>query len=156
MSQQPSQQLTGSGPACSCCTSRRQVLRAAGVAALVPAAGAILAGCGDGGGSASEPTVSPDGTVTVPAADTIVGGATYYADATVVVTQPTEGDFRAFDATCPHQGCAASAFEDGVLVCPCHGSQFDPSTGEVVHGPAETGLTALTATLDGGELQIRG
>jgi Rieske Fe-S protein len=147
--------LPGSGRGCSCCTTRRQVLRAVGAAALVPGAGAVLAGCGDGGGSVSEPTVA-DGTVTVPAADTPVGGASYYADAKVVVTQPTEGDYQAFDSTCPHQGCPTSGFEGGVLVCPCHGSRFDPSTGEAVHGPAESGLRVLTVTLDGGNLQIRG
>ncbi len=139
-----------------CCASRRQVLRGAGALALVPGAAAVLAACGDGGSSASAPTVAADGTVTVPAGDTAVGGATYYADAKVVVTQPAEGDYRAFDATCPHQGCATSAVDDGVLVCPCHGSQFDAATGDVVRGPAETGLTAMTVTLDGGDLQIRG
>ncbi|GAA1182809.1 Rieske (2Fe-2S) protein [Ornithinimicrobium humiphilum] len=145
----------GPGAARTCCASRRQVLRAAGATALVPAGVTALAGCGpDGGGS--EPTVADDGTVTVPAADTPVGGATYYADPGLVVTQPTEGEFHAYDATCPHQGCAASLFEDGRVVCPCHGSAFDPATGDVVDGPAETGLTARTVTLDGGDLQIRG
>jgi Rieske Fe-S protein len=146
----------GYGAACACCASRRQVLRAAGAAALVPAGSLALAGCGQGSTSASEPTVGADGTVTVPADDTPVGGSTYYPDAKIVVTHPAEGDYRAFDATCPHQGCATSGSDDGVLVCPCHGSQFDAATGDVVQGPAETGLTALTATLDGGDLQIRG
>ena len=139
-----------------CCASRRQVLRAGGAAALAPLAAGALAACGGGGGSPSTAQVADDGTVTVPSGDTPVGGATYYADPKVVVTQPTEGDYRAFDATCPHQGCATSSFEAGVLRCPCHGSEFDPATGEVLGGPAQTGLTALAASLDGGDVVIRG
>jgi nitrite reductase/ring-hydroxylating ferredoxin subunit len=138
----------------SCCATRRQVLRAAGFTALAPASGGVLAGCGPE--PTREATVADDGTLSVAAADTPVGGATYYGGAEVVVTQPTEGDYRAFDATCPHQGCATSSFDDGVLVCPCHGSQFDPSSGEVVRGPAETGLTARTAILDGTDVVISG
>ncbi len=134
-----------------CRATRRQVLQAA---ALAPVAGAALSACSGGAGPSA--ATSHDGTVTVPSADTPVGGATYYADAKVVVTQPTEGGFLAFDATCPHQGCMTSQVEDGVLVCPCHGSRFAADTGDVVRGPAEAGLTALTVTVEGGDLQIRG
>ena len=152
----PARPLPTAGPAgeSSCCASRRQVLRAAGVAALAPATAGVLSACGPE--RSREATVATDGSVSVPAADTPVGGATYYGDAQLVVTQPAEGDFRAFDATCPHQGCATSDVDDGVLVCPCHGSRFDPSTGEVVQGPAETGLAARSVTLDGSDLVIRG
>jgi len=30
-----------------------------------------------------------------------------------------------------------------VIICPCHGSQFNASTGAVEVGPAPTGLTKL-------------
>ncbi|GGK74633.1 Rieske (2Fe-2S) protein [Ornithinimicrobium pekingense] len=148
--------VTSGGTGGSCCASRRTVLcAAAGLSALAPASAALTA-CGSGDGQATGPTVADDGTVTVPVADTAVGEATYYGDAKVVVTHPSQDDYRAFDATCPHQGCATSSFDDGVLVCPCHGSEFDPATGDVVGGPAPTGLRALTVTRDGDDLQIRG
>jgi len=31
-----------------------------------------------------------------------------------------------------------------LMVCPCHGSQFQISTGQVVAGPAPHGLTPLS------------
>lgn len=140
----------------SCCASRRHLLRAAGVATLATAGAGALSACGPGGGDGAGASVAEDGTIRVPADDTDVGGATYYSDPKVVVTQPTAGDFRAFDATCPHQGCSTSVFTDGQIVCPCHGSAFDPTTGDVRRGPAETGLAALQVSLDGGDVLIRG
>ncbi|MFD2351575.1 Rieske (2Fe-2S) protein [Nonomuraea ferruginea] len=55
----------------------------------------------------------------------------------VVITQPSEGEFRAFSATCTHQGCAVASVSNGVINCPCHGSQFSIEDGSVVQGPAE-------------------
>jgi Rieske Fe-S protein len=49
------------------------------------------------------------------------------------------GQLRAFSASCTHMGCPVSGKElesKGLLVCPCHGSAFDPLTGEMVSGPA--------------------
>ena len=37
--------------------------------------------------------------------DIAVGGGAIFADEKVVVTQPTEGDFKCFTAICTHQGC---------------------------------------------------
>ena len=49
-----------------------------------------------------------------------------------------EGEFRAFEARCPHRG---GPLERGgragrLVTCPWHGSQFDLDTGQVVRGPA--------------------
>jgi nitrite reductase/ring-hydroxylating ferredoxin subunit len=45
---------------------------------------------------------------------------------------------------CPHAQCPFSAdgelAEDGTLICNCHGSEFDPLTGDLLLGPAEHGL----------------
>jgi Rieske Fe-S protein len=50
----------------------------------------------------------------------------------------------AFDAVCPHAGCTVG-YDPGrkVIICPCHGSQFNASTGAVEVGPATTGLKKL-------------
>ncbi len=125
------------------------------------AAGAatLLTACGGGGGGRSEPVVESDGAVRVPQSDTPVGSSTYYPGegARMVVTQPTEGQWFAFDATCTHQGCMTSSSNDaGHLVCPCHGSAFDPATGEPVSGPAQQPLATRTVELDGQDLLIRG
>lgn len=72
----------------------------------------------------------------------------------VVVTQPRPGEFKAFDVRCPHQGCAVDQVTAEAIVCPCHGSQFALTDGSVTHGPATTGLTARTATVDGADVVI--
>lgn len=121
------------------------------------AAGAVglLAACGRQDRRSAEPAA--DGTVRVPAADTPAGSSTYYRGAKIVVSQPVEGEFIAFDAVCPHQGCQTSERgADGQLVCPCHDSTFDPATGEALSGPATRGLTVLPVSVEGADLVIRG
>ncbi|MGB3764648.1 MAG: Rieske (2Fe-2S) protein [Ornithinimicrobium sp.] len=106
----------------------------------------------DDQGSASEAT--DEAAAGFPSADVPVGGAVYDEASDTVFSQPSEGEFRAFDATCPHQGCAVSEFNEGSLVCPCHGSMFDPDTGDVVNGPATTGLTTRSVTVQGDDLVV--
>lgn len=93
-------------------------------------------------------------TTEFPAADVPVGGATYDEATNTVFSQPAQGEFRAFDATCPHQGCAVSEFSEGSLLCPCHSSMFDPDTGDVISGPATTGLTTRNVTVQGDDLVV--
>ena len=59
--------------------------------------------------------------------------------------QATAGKFVAFDAVCPHAGCTVGYDPSAtVIVCPCHGSQFNAATGAVETGPALTGLRPIT------------
>jgi thiosulfate dehydrogenase [quinone] large subunit len=61
------------------------------------------------------------------------------------VIQAKAGKFLAFDAVCPHAGCTVGYDQSaGLLVCPCHGSQFNAATGAVESGPAPTGLKPVT------------
>ena len=53
-----------------------------------------------------------------------------------MVTQPTEGDFKAFSALCTHQGCVVSEIKGEDIDCTCHGSKFSIADGSVVDGPA--------------------
>ena len=114
------------------CWSRRESLKAAGVA-VVGAAG--LGACGSSTGDAPSGAASAAGGV-IAAADVPVGGGKVFDDVKVVVTQPTQGDFKAFSAICTHQGCTVNGVANGVITCPCHGSTFDIATGEVKQGPA--------------------
>ena len=83
-----------------------------------------------------------------------VGGGTVFADKDVVVTQPTAGDFKAFSATCTHQGCKVKSVTDGQIVCPCHGSRFAVADGAVVGGPAKRPLPAKTISVDGDSIVL--
>ena len=95
-------------------------------------------GSGAGGGSGSGGSGS-GGSVTVKKSSVPVGGGVIDADAQLVVTQPEAGTFEAFSAVCPHQGCLVSQVQDGLIVCPCHGSEFKITDGSVVRGPASRG-----------------
>jgi nitrite reductase/ring-hydroxylating ferredoxin subunit len=66
------------------------------------------------------------------------------------------GELRAFDDTCTHQGCSLSEgdLEDTIVECPCHGSQFDIVTGEVVEGPATEPIDVFEAREDAGQIQV--
>jgi Rieske Fe-S protein len=72
----------------------------------------------------------------------------------VVVTQPVAGTFAAFDATCPHLGCAVRAIAAGTINCFCHGSRFRIADGSVAGGPAAAPLTGLPVVLEGDTLRI--
>ena len=131
--------------------SRRTVLAGAAAVGGVAAIGATLAACG------SDPEPAPSGEAaptTVKAADVPVGGGTIVEDARVVVTQPTAGQFKAFSATCTHQGCTVASVQNGVIACYCHNSQFSAADGSVVSGPASKGLTAKQVTVSGDTLTV--
>jgi arsenite oxidase small subunit len=59
-----------------------------------------------------------------------------------------ERDVVAFSAVCTHLGCPVAARDDR-LVCPCHGSMFDPALGgQCYQGPAPTALPQLRLDVD--------
>jgi len=146
--------------------SRRAVVAGAGG---VAAAG-LLTACGGGSvATAPAPTAAPEpapasaapaapsaasGTALTSTSDVPVGGGTVFADKDVVVTQPTAGDFKAFSATCTHQGCKVKSVADGNIVCPCHGSKFAIADGSVTNGPAKSPLPEKTISVDGNSILL--
>ncbi|MEV6027539.1 Rieske (2Fe-2S) protein [Streptomyces sp. NPDC052036] len=82
------------------------------------------------------------------------GGGKVFADQGVVVTQPSAGTFKAFSSKCTHQGCAVKDIADGVIVCPCHNSQFSATDGSVKKGPATQALPAAKITVSGDEITL--
>ncbi|MBD7950242.1 Rieske (2Fe-2S) protein [Oerskovia rustica] len=136
--------------------SRRSLLVSAGTGAgaLVLAAcsggGGGTAGTTGEGGATSATSAAPSGTVVTATGDVPVGGAVSVQvdGAPYLVTQPEEGTFEAFSAICTHQGCTVAP-GDGELDCPCHGSRFDLSTGDVLGGPAPSPLPRLAVTVSG-------
>lgn len=83
-----------------------------------------------------------------------VGGGTIIDADKVVVTQPAEGDFKAFSSICTHQGCPVSSVSDGTINCTCHGSRFSIEDGSVVQGPATRALDGVDITVDGDSITL--
>ncbi|GGK02402.1 hypothetical protein GCM10010123_35450 [Pilimelia anulata] len=84
---------------------------------------------GGGGGGAANALASTD--------EIPVGGGKVVDG--LLIMQPEQGRFRAFDAACPHQGVQVSPPKNGTINCPGHGAQFDDQGG-VTNGPAQSGL----------------
>jgi Rieske Fe-S protein len=146
-------------------TTRRAVIAgAAGVTAV-----SILAACGDDGsgttpggsaattGGAAATTgggATAGGGALASTADIAVGGGKIIDGQDVVITQPTSGTFKAFSATCTHAGCAVNKVSNGVIVCPCHQSEFSATDGSVKKGPATKALTEKKIKVDGTSITL--
>ena len=168
--------------ATSACCGRRTVLRAAGLVALSGGAVALAACSADPSttapstaASSAEPSAAessaaaspsesaatpteeasskaPSGTAVAISTVTVGGGVV--VDEKYVVTQPKDGEFKAFSAICTHQGCPVGSVEDGVIMCPCHNSHFDITSGDPVSGPAQEPLPAVEFTTSGDSIVI--
>lgn len=151
--------------------SRRTVTTLTAAGASLP----LLAACGDDGSTSTDPTGSgttsstPTDSTTASeggtsgggstggfasTGDIEVGGGAIFSDEQVVVTQPEEGTFKAFDSTCTHQGCQVASVSDGTINCPCHNSSFSIVDGSVQGGPASSPLAEKAITVDGDAISL--
>jgi len=165
-------------------STRRSVLRAAGVVALAGAGVAPLAGCaaestsGAPSTTPSEPATSEpaspsptaEATSAKPSASKAqapkgpsvatskvpVGGGVILADADYVVTQPSKGSYKAFSKICTHQGCPVAEVRDGVIHCNCHGSEYSIKDGSVTKPPAPKPLAEAKTKVFEGEVYVTG
>jgi cytochrome P450/nitrite reductase/ring-hydroxylating ferredoxin subunit len=69
----------------------------------------------------------------------------------------TADGWVAFDDTCTHEECslAEGELDGGVIVCPCHGSEFDVRTGDVLTPPALDPLPIYEAREEDGAVLVR-
>src|SRR5262249_39307297 len=67
-----------------------------------------------------------------------------------------DGTLFAFDDACTHRHCslAKGRLTGTTVTCACHGSQFDVTTGKVLHGPAAQAVGTYPVALQNGRLQI--
>jgi nitrite reductase/ring-hydroxylating ferredoxin subunit len=134
--------------------ARRRFL---GCALAFGVAGPILVACSSSDGAAGSSGGGGDtspaaGASLVAAADVPVGGGVALTDVKIVVTQPTEGQFKAFSAVCTHQGATIDKVEGGDMVCPLHGSRFSIKDGSVDNGPATNPLPEIAVKVQGGNV----
>ncbi|MEU8271081.1 Rieske (2Fe-2S) protein [Sphaerisporangium sp. NPDC049002] len=88
------------------------------------------------------------------ASDIPKGGGKIFKKEKIVVTQPNDGEFKAFSAICTHQGCPVGSVSDGTINCPCHGSKFNIADGSVVNGPASEPLAEKQIKVEGGSISL--
>jgi thiosulfate dehydrogenase [quinone] large subunit len=105
-------------------------------------------------------TVPPPGststTTTLPIKGTVIGATSEVpknqsASFTIpangdpgIVIHTDAGEFVGYDAVCPHMGCTVGySSTNKIIICPCHGSEFEVSNGHVIVGPAPHGLKRL-------------
>lgn len=121
--------------------SRRSLITNGGLAAIGLGTLALSA-CSSTPDEPADPTGGLEpGTVVAPLASIEVGAtAAVTIDGVAMLLNRTADDAAvAFSAVCTHQGCiVADTFK-----CPCHGSRYDPVTGENLAGPAPSPLPAI-------------
>jgi Rieske Fe-S protein len=120
----------------------------AGVAGLAAACGGSSGDSADGGGGGG------GGSALASTTDIPVGGGKVFESEKVVVTQPAQGEFKAFSASCTHRGCTVGSVSGGTINCPCHGSKFKIADGSVVNPPADRPLAEKKITVQGGKISL--
>ena len=67
------------------------------------------------------------------------------------------GTFYGFGDVCTHMGCSLSegVLEGTTVTCPCHGSQFDVTTGTVRRPPASMPVSAYPVRVEGDGIQVQ-
>jgi Rieske Fe-S protein len=86
--------------------------------------------------------------------DIPVGGGKVFEKEQLVITQPTDGEFKGFSAICTHQGCTVNEVKGGTINCPCHGSKFEVADGAVRTGPANKPLPYRSLKVDGDQISL--
>ena len=79
-----------------------------------------------------------------------VGGAVLAGE--YLIAQPQRGVFKAFDATCPHQGITVDPpiGTNDYFMCPGHNSKFRLADGGRISGPAPRGLKPVAVKVRNG------
>ena len=136
--------LVGLAGAITACGASSSSSTAAAVppATTPAAAGSAPASSAAAAGSSAAASSAPAANALAATSQIPVGSGKIFPGPKVVVTQPTAGEYKAFSAVCTHMGCIVSQISNGTIDCPCHGSQYSITTGDVVAGPAPRPLPA--------------
>jgi cytochrome b6-f complex iron-sulfur subunit len=124
--------------------TRRKMIRALGCLALIP-----LAGLWDVMIKRNE--ASEKAEMSRILIKDIPQGNSYYDEYWII--RSMDG-FKVFSMRCTHLGCRIRPAETGKLICPCHGSSFNPENGTVINGPAEKSLEMINFIIEDDYLTI--
>jgi nitrite reductase/ring-hydroxylating ferredoxin subunit len=81
----------------------------------------------------------------------------FYVQHTQIAVANVGGTFYAFSDTCTHMECslAEGDLEETTVICPCHGSEFDVTSGEVLAPPAREPVGSYETRAVGKNLEIK-
>lgn len=110
-------------------------------------------------GSPAAPTTAPTAAPTIPGRvltklDALpVGRAVGFTDPQVgpaVLLRLANDQVVAYSRACTHEGCLVGYDQSSeILVCPCHGAEFDPAhQAEAIAGPTQTPLESIKVVVD--------
>ena len=73
-----------------------------------------------------------------------------------VAVANADGHLYALEDTCTHRGCslASGKLEGTTVTCPCHGSQFDVTSGAVIRGPATRPVRSRSVQIAGEDVLV--
>ncbi len=74
----------------------------------------------------------------------------------VCLAHTRDGAWFAIDDTCTHEDCSLSQgdLDDHAVECPCHGSRFDLTTGDMLNLPAVLPVRTHRVTVEGGDVLV--
>ena len=143
--------------------TRRTVLSRGSLAALAGAGTLALAGCTQeikDKENAQDHYAGSELTDALAAEDLPVGAAQAVEvnGRTLLMHRVDEETVTAHSNVCTHQGCLVQPVdraEGPAYACPCHGSNFDPVTGEPFGGPARQPLMDYEAAVQDGRIVVK-
>jgi nitrite reductase/ring-hydroxylating ferredoxin subunit len=80
----------------------------------------------------------------------------FHAAGEDVAVAHLDGEVYAFGDVCTHAYCslAEGDLEETMVICPCHGSEFDVRTGEVLSGPATEAVRSFQVLVEDGSVKV--
>lgn len=123
----------------------------------VAGAAAFLESCKKKSNQPSSSAPSVDFTIDISSSqyNALQKNGSYVYDNNVIIARDSSGNFIALYDVCPHAGCTVQFDGSSRFPCPCHGSLFD-SSGNVINGPATSGLKKYNTSLSGNMLHVYG
>ena len=83
---------------------------------------------------------------------------TYTVAGKKIALANVNGEFFAVDDTCSHEQCSLGsegALDGNVIICGCHGGQFDVTSGAVVAPPAPREVSSYRTEVRDGKVFIQ-